>query len=446
MRIERVTLAIFAFVLSACAVTPPPQVRPEAPPLRDRAELTSDLAAARDAIVSRSTPDRHQALADIESASSIPMPQHPSIDSAIRLFSGRMKESIQESLIRSARYKAMIDRVFAEARLPRALAYLPVIESAYLPTLTSRAGAHGMWQFMPDTAREYGLRVDWWVDERADPERSTRAAAKFIKDLYRQFNDWPLTLAAYNAGGGRVRRAMSSTASTSFWELHERTALPAETRGYVPTFFATIAIAGDPEAYGFRLVESQPRDDMRVEVEGPVSLAHIAQVASVDEDELRALNPAFRRGILPPGKSTILAPAAAAELIASQATTMRQDDAEIALCNYTLRDTDTLRQLARSIGTSVDTLLAMNDLPATADVRRGDALYLPVRARELGALLAGEQYYAVQKGDTIYSIAKKFELTVDELRDLNQLSKKRTIRAGEKLRVASPRALTAGGM
>ena len=136
---------------------------------------------------------------------------------------------------------------------------------------------------MPETAREYGLRVDWWVDERADPERSTRAAAQYIKDLYRQFNDWPLALAAYNCGPGRIRRALADNGATTFWELCDVGAMPKETRGYVPTFFATLLIASDPATYGFR---SANRDDIDVEarrVAARCRSKYLAEVAGVDD-------------------------------------------------------------------------------------------------------------------------------------------------------------------
>lgn len=433
----RLTLVAVALLATACASAPAPQ--PVAAASR-RSPVTDDLEAAHKLIEAREQKPV-DARVDIESAASIPIPSHPSIGRAIALFTNDLKASVQESFLRSAQYKPLIDRVLAEYNLPKALAYLPVIESAYMPTLTSRAGARGIWQFMAPTAREYGLRVDWWVDERADPERSTRAAAAYLKDLYRQFNDWPLALAAYNAGAGRVHRALTSSGSATFWDLLERTAVPAETRGYVPTFFATITIASDPAAYGFRLGDPVSRDVRKVEVEGPVSLRYIAQVANIDESMLTALNPALRRGIVPPGRVFITVPSQAASEVASRATMMKSEDATIALCSFTLRDGDSLRRIATAIGSDVDTLVAMNDGRSAG---AGDTIYLPVRGRELANLLAGEKYYSVRKGDTIYSIARRFDLSVDELRDLNQISRHHKLHPGDKLRVSTSRALTAG--
>jgi len=433
-------LAVFA---AACATTaPPPKAVPAPVAKTETPEYRKSLEDAYAQILAREHSPVPAPHVDVEAAASIPIPDHKTIRGALAYFTTDLKPSIQESLLRSAKYKKLIDGALGEAKLPKGLAYLPVIESAYTPTLTSRAGAHGIWQFMPETAREYGLRVDWWVDERADPERSTRAAVAYLRDLYHQFNDWPLTLAAYNAGPGRVHRALEQNNATTFWELCDAGALPKETRGYVPTFYATLMIASDPATYGFRLGESKDLDCKRVEVEGPLSLHHVAEDAEVDEAVLRELNPALRHGVVPPGRAEIRVPAKAAELVAARAATMKNDDANVAVCSFTLREGDSLERIASTLGTPVDTILAMNGGRAA---REGDAIYLPVRARELGAALS-QQTYAVRKGDTWYSIAKKFGLTVEELLDLNELPASHTLHPGDHLRVTPARALTAGGM
>ncbi len=440
------TLAL-AMCVAACATSPAPKICSAPPSELDAMEYRKALEAAYDQINALEQAPLNPPNVDVEAATSIAIPEHRSIRGALAYFMTDLKADIQESLIRSAQYKKLIDRVLDEYKLPKALAYLPVIESAYLPTLTSRAGAHGIWQFMPETGREYGLRIDWWVDERADPDRSTQAAAAYLNDLYREFHDWPLALAAYNAGTRRIRRALDETGTTTFWDLLELTAIPRETRGYVPTFFATLLIAGDPATYGFRLSGSLDSDVKRVEVEGPMSFRFVADTANVDEAVLRELNPALRRGIVPPGKSMLRLPRKAAEAIEARAATLKNDDPNVAVCTYTLREGDTIKRLARAVGASVETILGMNGLRASNRVRRGDSIYLPVRARELGNLLADTQtYYAVRTGDTMYSIAKRFDLSVDELRELNQFSRHHKLHPGEKVRIAAPRALTAGGM
>jgi membrane-bound lytic murein transglycosylase D len=449
MKNLRLLLTATALLTTACATAPAPT--PDPAPAIDTAQYRQDLENAYDEIVAREDEPVDAPQVDVEAAASIDIPQHRTIDGALHYFTTQLRDSIQTSLIRSAKYRKIIDQALAEERLPKGLAYLPVIESAYMPTLTSRAGAHGIWQFMPETAREYGLRVDWWVDERADPIRSARAAAAYLRDLHRMFEDWPLALAAYNCGPGRVRRALDRTGATTFWELLEMMALPKETRGYVPTFFATLRIAADPATYGFQLTRAADAGgEQEVELEGPVSIKHLAAVAGVDEEMLRELNPAFRRGLLPPGRASLRLPPAAAALVAERARTLKNDDAEMMVCSYTMRGSDTVKKLAQKIGTDPETILAMNELAAGARVRAGASIYLPVRARELGALLRHSEdravYYAVKKGDTVYSIAKRHSLTVADLRDLNDLPKNAKLRPGQKLRVATSRGVTAGGM
>ncbi len=448
-------LSAVALYTVACATAPAPATLPAAAPPQvsqaDTDEFLKELEAARTHLLARTsskTPPADAPVVDLEAAASIPMPEHRTIDSAVRLFSVDMKDSIQTSLLRSGRYKGIIDKALENEKLPKGLAYLPVIESAYLTTLTSRAGAHGIWQFMPDTAREYGLRVDWWVDERADPERSTMAAARYLKDLHRMFDDWSLALAAYNCGPGRVKRTLEDSGATTFWELLDNGLLPKETRGYVPTFFATLRIATEPETYGFELGKPADFDAKRVELRGPVSLAYIAEVIGADEDVLKEMNPALRRGVVPPGRASVRVPSKQAETLLARADTLRQEDAYVKYCAFKLRDGDTVKRLARKIGAKPETILAMNNMDAGDRLDAGDSIYLPVRARELSAMLSrsSEDYYAVRKGDTLYSIARKNGLSVDELRDLNELSKNAKLRVGQKLRVDAPDALTAGGM
>ncbi|SRR5581483_8232608 len=454
MKLLRGYLLSATLLSVACATTPPPKPAPL--PAVPASTMHADFdSAKRDydevyaQILAHEQKPADLPVVDVDAAKSIPVPDQRAIRSAVSLFSNELKSDIQTYLTRSGKYRALIEKTLADLGLPMGIAYLPVIESGYSPAMTSRSGAHGIWQFMPDTAREYGLRVDWWVDERADPELSTRAAAQYIKDLYHQFNDWPLTLAAYNCGPGRVRRALADTGATSFWELADQGAVPKETRGYVPTFYATIIIAADPSSYGFRLGPSVVTDAKAVEVQGPVSLRYLASVAKVDEATMKELNPEYRRGVLPPGRSTVRIPAKSAEAVAARGATLKNEDENIAICSFTMRQGDSLKRLARAIGTDIDTILAMNNMSSPKRAREGVSLYLPVRARELGGLLAHADdnvYYAVRRGDTLYSIAKRHHLSVEELMDLNDLRKGHKLHAGEKLRVTVPRALTAGGM
>jgi len=307
------TLAL-ALCGAACATAPPPPppLQLALPPVPDVVELRTALENA-----TLRTLVAEQPRVETPTTASMPIPEHQSIRAALAVFSSDLKSDIQQSLIRSAKYRTLIEQVLDEFKLPKALEYLPVIESAYFQTLISRAGARGMWQFMPETAREYGLRVDWWVDERADPERSTRAAAAYLKDLYRDFGDWPLALAAYNAGPRRIHAALADTHASTFWDLLDLAAIPRETRGYVPTFFASLIIAGDPSSHGFRISDPIDPGVKRIEVRGPLSLRFLAEKANVEEELLRDLNPMLRQGVVPPRRMEIRVPSEAAKVIAA---------------------------------------------------------------------------------------------------------------------------------
>jgi len=457
---RRLTIAGLSLLLAACATNSmPPAPRPAPAPVAavspaamlhgDVAEFNEALEGVHTFILEREAETAAGLIADYEAATSIEIPDHPTVFGALNLFSTDLKPKIQASLDRSTRYRAMIDAILDENELPRALAYLPVIESGYIVSNVSRVGAYGMWQFMPATARDYGLRVDWWVDERADPERSTRAAARYLKDLHAKFADWPLALASYNAGPGRVSRSLAANGAESFWELSAKSALPRETRGYVPTFFATLMIVSEPEAHGFQLCEpvEQVDDSVEVAVPGPVSLRFVAETAGVDERVIRELNPMLRRGVTPPGTINVRLPKQAARRVAESASSLRGDDPYLRVAHYTVRKGDNLKSLSRKLGSEPHTISAMNG--GIGKLRTGTTIWVPVSQTELSTSLSQKpksKYHTVKKGDTLFAIAKKHGLSVEELRAMNNLSRKATIKSGQKLRVSPTHPVTAGGL
>lgn len=453
-------IAGLSLLLAACASNsttpvPVPATLPVAA-ASPAVTLRGDVADFNDAldrvhmfIIERENETASGLIADYEAATSIEIPDHPTVFGALNLFSTNLKPRIQASLDRSTRYRAMIDSILDEHELPRALAYLPVIESGFITSSVSRVGAFGMWQFMPATARQYGLRVDWWVDERADPERSTRAAARYLKDLYKQFSDWPLALASYNAGPGRVSRSLTANGAGDFWELSNKAALPRETRGYVPTFFATLMIVSEPDAHGFLLCEpAAPADDWaEVSVPGPVSLKFVAETTGIDDAIIREMNPAFRRGVTPPGTVKIRVPKDAAFLLSETAAGLRGDDPYVRVARYTVRKGDNVKSLARKLGSDSHTISGMNG--GISKLRTGMTIWVPVSHTELSSSLAQKpksKYHTVKRGETLYHIAKRNGLSVDELRSMNNLSRKHVLKAGDKLRTSPSPAVTAGGL
>ena len=201
--------------------------------------------------------------ADLEATThDIPIPSNDRVLRYVELFQGRLREFLTEGLSRGAQYLPMIQNVFRAEGLPLDLAYVPLIESAFKPTALSRAKARGVWQFMRGTAIENGLAADWYIDERADPQKATVAAAKYFKTLYGMFDDWHLAMASYNGGPGRVQRAIKRSRKDDFWDLTATTRyLPRETRDYVPMILAAVIIAKNPAQYGFDVAPTTPTPD-----------------------------------------------------------------------------------------------------------------------------------------------------------------------------------------
>ena len=231
----------------------------------------------------------------------IPIPLNDRVLGYIELFQGRLRGHIQSGMDRGAQYLPMIQEVFKKEGLPLDLAYIPLIESAFKPAAQSQKRARGVWQFMRATSEERGLETNWFVDERSDPEKSTRAAADYLKWLYAQFGDWHLALASYNGGPGRVQRAVKRSGIEDFWRLSEgKRHLPRETREYVPLILAAMVIAKNPTQYGFEpMVTDKPLSYDSVTVTRAVDLRRIAEWTDTPLENIQSLNPELRRWTTP---------------------------------------------------------------------------------------------------------------------------------------------------
>ncbi|HVZ21239.1 MAG TPA: lytic transglycosylase domain-containing protein, partial [Vicinamibacterales bacterium] len=231
----------------------------------------------------------------------IPIPQESKVLSYVEVFRTRLFDYMQASLDRGAKYLPMIQSVFRAEGLPLDLAYIPIIESSFKTNALSKAHAKGPWQFMKATAEEHGLKTNWFIDERSDPEKATIAAAKYLKTLSGMFDgDWNLVLAAYNGGPGRVQRAMKRSGLDDFWELAASPKyLPRETREYVPMILAAMIIARNPVQYGFEAVSTEPIAYEKVTIPHAIDIRRVAEWTGTTIDDIQALNPELRRWTTP---------------------------------------------------------------------------------------------------------------------------------------------------
>jgi membrane-bound lytic murein transglycosylase D len=396
----------------------------------------------------------------------IAIPLNDRVLGYVELFQGRLRSYIQEGLDRGSPYLPMIQSVFRAEGLPLDLAYVPLIESAFKTNALSRTKAKGVWQFMHATGLENGLKHDWYVDERSDPEKATRAAAKYLKALRGMFDgDWHLALASYNGGPGRVQRAMKRTGREDFWSLSANPKwLPRETREYVPMILAAVIIARNPAQYGFSLAATSPLPYEAVTVNGPLDLRRVAEWTGTSVDVIQALNPELRRWTTPVRTQAYalrVPPGTAAQL--QQRVTSISDADRGALNWHTVRSGQTIATIARSLRVNRADLAEANYLPVNARVRPGQKLVIP---RAPAVLMASEpdrptptaesrpiveramvstapdaesssqvrRVYRVKRGDTLASIARVFETTVGSLKQWNRL-RSNIISPGQRLTV-----------
>lgn len=384
----------------------------------------------------------------------LPIALNSKVLSYVELFQGNLRSFMEDGLERGSQYLPMIQEVFKSEGLPLDLAYLPLIESAFKNTALSRAAAKGMWQFELGTAKDYGLSQDWFLDERSDPEKATRAAAQHLKMLGQMFDgDWNMALASYNAGQGRILRAVKLSRQSDYWKLTSTPRyLPRETREYVPMVMAAIIIAKNPAQYGFDIDAVAPPQSEPVTIPNALDLRYIAEWTGVSIDDIRALNPELRRTLTPLGKHDLRVPlGTAAAVEASLATADPSIFKPINL--YTVKKGDTLATVARKYKTSTTDLMAINDLKkggrgTLPRLRVGQQLQVPVVPTTAAALAAATRKpasttttppaaattYRVKSGDTLTAIARQFAMSVEDLKRLNQLSSD-NISVGDKLTV-----------
>jgi membrane-bound lytic murein transglycosylase D len=390
----------------------------------------------------------------LRSSLGLDIPPNDRVLSFVELFQGRLHEFIVQGMERGHRYLPMVRRVFAEEGVPDELIYLPLVESAFKANALSRAAARGLWQFMPATGAEYGLKQNWFIDERSDPEKATRAAAKYLKVLGRMFDgDWNLALASYNAGPGRVQRAMRQSGQSDFWRLTASTRyLPRETRDYVPMVMAAILVARNPQLYGIDVRTGSPLAYERVSVPNALDLKILAEWSGVTVEELRTLNPELRRTTTPLGAHDLRVPVGTAATIERHLASA--DPLFVHFNFHTVKRGETLAAIARRYRVSLAELRQANDLTARSRVRASQTLMIPQRqaqglptaiTRTASAAPAtsvaaprsssgGATTYRVQRGDTLYGIARRFDTTVDSIKRLNRLVSNR-INIGDRLTV-----------
>jgi membrane-bound lytic murein transglycosylase D len=380
-----------------------------------------------------------KARADLATTKSdLPLMVNDYVAAYINFFANTQRghNTLLHSFQRAGRYKAMIQRVMAEEGVPQDLIYLAVAESGFNPrAMNARSHAGGMWQFMPND-KFYGLARSTYADERFDPEKSTRAYARYMKFLYDQLGDWYLAMAAYDHGAGNIQHAVQKTGYADFWELYKRHELPTETQNYVPQILAAIIIANNPKQYGFDDVTlDPPLLTDTVTINYSVDLRLVSDIVDAPVDELTALNPSLLRMVTPPDVSFDLHLPAGAATLYEQRIAAIPEAKRNAWRYHRVAADDTLASVARQFHVSESALAGANQLRLSDGIQGVEALAIPlapVASPSMRMVL-----YVVRKGDTLVTISDRFGVSLTQLRRWNRISGVK-VEPGRRLHVAEP--------
>lgn len=305
------------------------------------------------------------------------------IERNINLFKDKLKKRFSVWLERSAKYIEIMQDILREKGMPEELVFLPIVESGFNLNAYSRARAVGPWQFIASTAKRYGLVIDWWRDERKDPVKSTHAAAEYLKDLYQMFGSWKLALAAYNAGEGKIMKALKRTGAEDYWSLLGTKHIKNETKEYVPRYIAASLIASTPEDYGFHNLEyHEPLQYDEVTLDSPVDIDVIARCAEATAKEIRELNPELRRWSTPPNVSnyTIRLPQGSKDIFIENLSKIPAEK-RFSIDIYKVKKGDNLKKIAKKTGVPVNVILALNSMGGIERLKAGDIIKIPPKGK-----------------------------------------------------------------
>jgi len=380
-------------------------------------------------------------------SSDLPLVVNDYVAAYINFFANTQRghNTLLHSFQRAGRYKMMIQRVMAEEGVPQDLIYLAVAESGFQPrALNAQSGAGGMWQFMPHG--NYGLVRNQYVDERFDPEKSTRAYARYMKFIYDQTGDWYLTMAGYNWGTGNVQRAVEKTGYADFWELYKRHNLPAETQNYVPEILAAIIIANHPTQYGFdEITLDPPVLTDTVTINYPVDLRLVSDLVGAPVNELQALNPSLLHMITPPDTPFDLHLPGGTATLFGQRVALIPEGRRIGWRYHRVMAGDTLASVAREYRVTEEALAAANQLREGDGIGGVEGLVIPAAAPAAAAAapaasitpVTHARLYTTRRGDTLVTIADRYGVSLNQLRHWNNITGT-LVKPGRRLYVADP--------
>ena len=373
----------------------------------------------------------------------IPITYNQKVASIITFFQKEGRNSFQKWLNRMSQYKPIILPILEEEGVPPELFYLAMIESGLNPKAYSYAHASGVWQFITSTGKMYGLKKTWWIDERRDFEKSTRAAAHLLKNLYTEFDDWYLAFAAYNCGSTRVKKTIKRQGTNDYWKL---TRLPAQTRNYVPNIMAAIFIANNPEKYGFALIKEPKMEWNIVNINKAVSLDILSECAKLDIGLLQSYNPELKQGTIPPlddGQtySFRMPVNASPEFDSLFAEVKIEKIQEFIFLDHKVKRGESLWLIARKYDVRIKDIIAINKLAQAKYIRPGQILQIPADGYDIYRKIAltksagtKQVYHTVRSGDTLSEIAMAYRTSVRKIKKWNGLRSDR-IYPGQKLKI-----------